>query len=563
MACSSPFLYERMTQLSSMLFTDALKGVIGQCLSTRSRSSGRRLNSLHRTIGHLVLFVLVVLPLSTGVLAGDRLAQANPSQNVYMESSIASITRGPTVHMVTNQSAVLLWKTCCLTNATVEYGLNVSIAEKVSNSTPDVTHRITLTGLEEGRTYYYKVTSNDTSSDIYNFKTAPADGEPFKMVVFGDNRPDTDTYVQPSAYSQIIDMVIAEAPDIVVMTGDYVYSVTNDLGSNELRWSAFLNVTERLAHYVPIYAAVGNHDTGLAVGSPMINYFLDAFEQFGEPSTCFSFDYAGVHFVILDSEVSGPQGRITGSQSSWLTSDLMSSESRMKLVFVHRPLYPLSHIGSSLDVNKTERDGLQQLFESVNVTLFVAGHDHLYNRMTVNGVVHLITGGAGAPLYGTPWGGAFNHYLRVGVSPSLVNITAIGLNSETMDNYKLPYQGPIEIFLRAVANNTVKQAGTMPEIYFSEVPVSKIYSWDGGTNMTTLTGLPGVPGQHRLDVYADNSDGVWSHARFVWTTYGSTTTTSTTTTQPADYTQVLVIVGLAGVAAVVLIVIVLRRPKTS
>ncbi len=472
------------------------------------------------------------------------------------------------MHMVTNQSAVLLWMTCCLTNATVEYGLNVSLAEKVSNSTPDVTHRIMLSGLEDGKIYYYKVTSSDVSSDIYNFKTAPADGEPFKMVVFGDNRPDTDTYVQPAAYSQIIDMTIAEAPHIVVMTGDYVYSVTNDLGANALRWSAFLNVTERLAHYVPIYAAVGNHDTGLAVGSPMISYFLDAFEQFGEPSTYFSFNYAGVHFVILDSEVSGPQGRITGSQSSWLTSNLMSSGSRMKFVFVHRPLYPLSHIGSSLDVNKTERDGLQQLFESTNVTLLVAGHDHLYNRMTVNGVVHLITGGAGAPLYGTPWGGAFNHYLRVGVSASFVNITAIGLDSVTMDNYKLPYEGPIEIFLRTVANNTVKLAGTMPEIYFSEVPVSKLYSWDGAANMTALAGLPSPPGQHRLDVYAYSSEGVWSHAMFVFTTSGSTTTsttttTTTTTTQLADGTQVLVIVGLAGVAAVVLIVIVLRRHKTS
>lgn len=468
------------------------------------------------------------------------------------------------MHMVTNQSAVLLWKTYLPTNATVQYGLNMSLADKVSNSTLDVTHRIKMTGLEEGNRYYYKVTSNDTSSDIYNFKTAPADGEPFKMVVFGDNRPDTDTYVQPAAYSKIINMTIAEAPDIVVMTGDYVYTVNNDLGTNRLRWSAFLNITERLGHYVPIYAAIGNHDTGLAVGSPMISYFLDAFEQFGEPSTYFSFDYAGVHFVVLDSEVSGPQSRITGLQSTWLTSDLTSSGSRMKFVFVHRPLYPLSHIGSSLDENKTERDGMQQLFESVNLTLFVAGHDHLYNRMTVNGVVHLITGGAGAPLYGTPWGGAFNHYLRVQVSPSLVNITAIGLSSETMDNYRLPYEGPIEIFLRVVANNSLKQAGTLPEIYFSEVPVSKLYSWDGAANMTTLTGLPSSPGQHQLDVYAYSSEGVWSHTVFVFRTTGSTTTsTTTTTTQPVDFTQVLVIVGLAGVAAVVLIVIVLRRPKTG
>ncbi len=526
-------------------------------------------NLIHMSVRRLIIVLSMLLVLlnmgiyQTGYRT-DRTLIVN-----HEPAATVSIIRGPTVHMVTNHSSRIMWKTDALTNATVEYGYSDSnLNMSLSNATLDNIHKVNLVGLEVNTTYYYRVMSNGTSSATYHFKTAPADGEPFKLIVLGDNRPSSDTApAQPQVFSDIMDQVIAENPDIVIMTGDYVYSISTSDSENWNAWSKFTNVSDRLGHYVPIYAVIGNHDLTDWQGTPKPQYFLDAFEMFNEPKLYSSFDFAGVHFTLLDSEQQGYEGQIRGEQWSWLVNDLTAAGNRTKFVFAHRPLYPLKHIDSAMDVNKTNRDELQQLFEDQNVTLFAAGHDHLFNRLTVNGVVHVITGGAGAPPYNNPWGGAYYHYFRVDVCTETINMTSVKPDGTGVETYQLPYTGPIEISIRVVANNSQKKAGTIPEIYFSKVPTVVHYSWDSGANSSTLTGIPDIEGEHTLDIYAQDSTGTWSHARFVFTAIvtSTTTTTSTTiTTTPTAQTstgQVLIIplmLALAsiGVVGVVIVVIV-------
>jgi hypothetical protein len=501
----------------------------------------------------LIVFGLMILPVFIGVAA----TFSNPPEAASFENHhIAAdnpFLRGPTVNLVTNNSALIFWRTADDTDATVQYGLNTSLLENVSNSTLDTDHRISLTGLQLDSKYWYKVISNGLESEVYHFKTAPADGSEFKLLLFGDNRPDSQyAPVQPQNYLDLIDLAIEEDPHVVIHSGDFVYRVENNHEENLLAWEHFNNATDKLGHYAPIYGVLGNHDTGSRTGTRLLSYFFDAFEMYDEPSAYYSFDYAGVHITILDSEELGYEGRIIGDQWEWLVEDLTSSSAPMKFVIAHRPMYPLSHIGDSFDVNEDERVRLQQLFEDTNVTLFGCGHDHLYNRMTVNGVTNIISGGAGAPLYSTPWGGAVNHYVRIQASYNSVDITAIKVDGAILDEYHLPYTGPIEISLRVVANTSKNRNGTMPEIYFSEIPATKYFSWDDGTNMSTLTGLPDMPGNHTLDVYAENTDGIWSHEHFVFET-----TNPDWSTIPHGLPIDVRLIGLIGVVSVVIVVVVI------
>ncbi|MHA2015861.1 MAG: hypothetical protein ACTSUH_08970, partial [Candidatus Thorarchaeota archaeon] len=130
------------------------------------------------------------------------------------------------------------------------------------------------------------------------------------------------------------------------------------------------------------------------------------------------------------------------------------------------------------------------------------------------------------------------HYTIVDVTSSSLNITAKRTTGAVIENYKLPYRGPIEIAIRGFANMSQKPAGTIPQLYFSEVPAVTYYSWDGAENSTVLTGLPNTKGQHTLDVYAQDDTGQWSHARFVFTSivYTSSSTTSTATTSSTEIT---------------------------
>jgi Icc-related predicted phosphoesterase len=488
-------------------------------------------------------------------------AQSQIDNAIIADSSL--FIRGPTINLVTNESAMVFWRTEGVTNASVHYGLNDSVIETVANTTLDTDHRIGLEGLKIDSKYFYKVVSNGTESTLYHFRTAPADGEEFKMIIIGDNRPTSISYIQPEEFKQLSQMIIDEEPHIVIMTGDYVLDVGTDHAANLAGWAAFTNISDSIGHYAPIYGALGNHDTGAKTGTLHLEYFFDAFEQYDEPSTYFSFDYAGIHFTILDTEEQYKEGRITGAQYTWLVNDLQTTVCPMKYVFGHRPMYPLSHIGDSLDSNPAERAMLQQLFEDQNVTAYVCGHDHLFNRLTVNGMVHIISGGGGAPPYSTPWGGAYYHYVRVNTSYSHVNISAVMLDGAIGHNYQLPYTGPFEIALRAIWNGSSHQPNTLPEIYYSEIPLQSYYSWDLGQNQTELTGLPDINGQHTLDVYALDSGDVWNHERFVFTTVGATTNsvTSTTPIQAPIFMDPLVIGGIAiaGVIIIVLVLVYRRR----
>ncbi|MFO7836940.1 MAG: metallophosphoesterase family protein [Candidatus Thorarchaeota archaeon] len=518
---------------------------------------------MSRRLPFLAIFSLLVISVVGVPLARwDTAATDNQLENQVVDADEV-FPRGPTVHMVNKTAAMIYWKTDTQTTATVNYGnASDNLDSSVENSTLAKEHRVWIDGLTADTTVYYEAVSDGTSSEVYHFKTEPEDGEPFKLIIMGDNRPSGSLDPeQPETFKDMMDMVRNEEPHLVIMSGDYVYKLSDtNPSSNAIAWGKFLNVTDKVGHYTPIYGAIGNHDT--TSGDHYADGFLDVFQQYGGDSTYFSFDYAGVHFTFIDTEIPGFEGRITGDQYDWLVDDLESTNKMAKYVIGHQPMYPLSHLGSSMDVNITERNRLQDLFEEQNVTLYACGHDHLFDRLTVNGVVHIISGGAGAPVYSTPWGGAYNHYLRVNISYSETAFEAIRMNGAVAENYTLPYEGHIEIALRRIANTTSGRPDESPAIYFSEVPEEVYYSWDGGDNSTELGTLPETNGVHSLDVFAKGSDGVWNHKYYEFTTVGGEET-ETTTTPPPSGINPLLIAGVIGVAAVIVVIVVYRLKMST
>jgi len=91
--------------------------------------------------------------------------------------------------------------------------------------------------------------------------------------------------------------------------------------------------------------------------------------------------------------------------------------------------------------------------------------------------------------------------------------------------------------------------------------------------MTVLTGLPSRDGLHGLDVYVENEEGLWNHAYYEFTTNnpddpaptstGTSTTSDTNTTPSFLGNELLLIAGIAGVCAVVIVVAVFVKVKKS
>ncbi len=233
--------------------------------------------------------------------------------------------------------------------------------------------------------------------------------DPFSFAVFGDCRPGSEDY-SPVLLACATEMGLLEPP-FVIGTGDYIQGSTNQTTVRQQWEGFFIGLAPLQARRaVPVALAPGNHDiVGVRRNAEI---YVENFKYL-----YFSFDHEGCHFIILNSETVGSEGRIPEKQLTWLRQDLDAHlDAKFTFVTLHRPLFPVDgHIGSSMDAYPAERDALHQLFVEKGVDCVFCGHEHLYNHQEKDGIHYFITGGAGAPLYAEPDRGGFYHYLVVSV----------------------------------------------------------------------------------------------------------------------------------------------------
>ncbi len=248
----------------------------------------------------------------------------------------------------------------------------------------------------------------------------------FSFVVLGDNRSDK------IIYKKITIMAMALRPAFIVNTGDVI-----ETPGNREQWTSFWSVSRQID--VPYFLAVGNHDI-----SPLVPASEEIYrEQVDLPGNelYYSFTAGNSLFVVLDSYLDGQERKITGKQLKWLEDVLEHSDKKHIFVFLHHPLYTDyrkgKHWGDCLDKYPEDRDRLQALFVKAGVDVVFTGHEHFYQRKTVNGIEHVITGGAGAPLYVKDEEGGFNHFVQVTVDGAQVSAEVIDHEGKVRDRFQL------------------------------------------------------------------------------------------------------------------------------
>lgn len=167
---------------------------------------------------------------------------------------------------------------------------------------------------------------------------------------------------------------------------------------------------------VPVYFVIGNHEAQSSSETAIIqNRFSSSIFPLnpgpaGTDKTTYSMNVGNIHVINMNEYWNGATddsymkysssdgGYVPDALYNWMSTDL-SNALDWKIVVGHDPLYPKSrHIGTSLDENKTNRDKLQALFVSKNVSIFFGGHTHYASVQTIGGVYHVATGvfGSGA-----------------------------------------------------------------------------------------------------------------------------------------------------------------------
>ncbi|MBE3073926.1 MAG: metallophosphoesterase [Actinobacteria bacterium] len=390
------------------------------------------------------------------LLASIALAlSAAPAQAVQVKNLALS--------KITPDTAVLVVKADVTVDVTVDFGVASGVYGATKNGSGLTRHEILLDGLAPASVVYYRVTMTDSANPAdsitlpeYSFHTARTAGTAFSYAVAGDNRPWSDTTVQPAIWYTIVGQMAVEDIDMSLNVGDFIWGVGGDsLAQSVARYEGLFAATMRLTAAVPLYPALGNHERVDAANSRAgfeqqftlpVNNGADA-GIYGEHY--YSFDNGDTHFIALSTEIPGQEGMITGNQRAWLEADLAAATSKWIVVFMHRPLFSGAHAGdpwvntgnAAGQANKAE---IHNLFLSRGVDIVFEGHDHYYLRHEQDGIQYIITGGGGAPLGGTPmlgpgdvFGAGTYEHVKVDETANALQVSAVDTAGATLESFTI------------------------------------------------------------------------------------------------------------------------------
>jgi acid phosphatase type 7 len=284
--------------------------------------------------------------------------------------------------------------------------------------------KVALSKLKPGSVVHY-----DGAGGSGWFKTAPAEPQPFRFVVFGDTRS------RHELHQKVANAIVGAEPDFVLHTGDLVAD-----GLDPDHWATFFRIERELLRRTVFFPVLGNHERNSA----------QYFDFFDVKTPYYSFDWGNAHFIILDSNAGGPgigaAARMNNQeeQKQWLEKDLAASAgAAFRFVILHHPPFTVnvekkSHVS-------TFTPQLVPLFEKYKVTAVFGGHDHNYQRHVKDGVTYIVTGGGGAPLAKasaplpdlTKKVVSTEHYVVVSVDGSQARLRAIALDGQEIESADL------------------------------------------------------------------------------------------------------------------------------
>jgi acid phosphatase type 7 len=329
---------------------------------------------------------------------------------------------GPYVVNVGQRSATVAW--------VVETGqVSLGTAPGQGEKTAPVlrSEKVSFTGLEPGKTYYYDALSRDEGKG--SFRTAPNGPAAFQFVVYGDTRTRHDMH------RKVIAAIVKYAsPEFVLHTGDLVAD-----GADSAQWPVFFDIERELLRKAAFFPSLGNHERNDA----------QYYEFFSVSTPYYSFNWGTAHFIVLNSDI----GNVSNSeiardsfwteQTRWLEEDLKKSQAAdFRFVIAHHP--PLTAVARRQGENP-HMTALIPMFEKYKLTAGFFGHDHNYQHYLKNGVHYFITGGGGAPLYDvdkppegiTKMVESTEHFVVVKVEGKTARVEALRLDGRTLETTAL------------------------------------------------------------------------------------------------------------------------------
>jgi hypothetical protein len=184
--------------------------------------------------------------------------------------------------------------------------------------------------------------------------------------------------------------------------------------------------------------AVGNHDGELwwREGVPDVQATL---ELLGTPARYYSVERGPAELFYLDTGILGLLGDDPGGQLEWLDAALVASSRRWKIVCGHHPMYSSGTHGPWPGL----RERLEPVLVRHHVDLYLAGHDHHYERTyPMDGVTHIVSGGGCklTPVDPQPYAAFADsvlEFVRFDIGGDRLTGRTIGVDGDVLDRFEL------------------------------------------------------------------------------------------------------------------------------
>ena len=251
---------------------------------------------------------------------------------------------------------------------------------------------------------------------------------------------------------QLAAEMASHQPEFVIHTGDLVYNVYEDPSPPEAFVRKFYQPLADLLHAVPIYPVFGNHegygDTYwrdrpfyYTAFPPLENTNLgDEFGGIAGQREWYAFSRGDYEFIFLNSQ-QFYDAEWREEQNTWLQERLGESPSTTKIVVFHIP--PITS-GYHRDDGIPIHQAWVPMFEDSDIALVLTGHDHNYERLELNGITYIVSGGGSNKLYGkqetreeSEYFTAQSHFVILDLYADRIDISAYGLGGKTLDSYTI------------------------------------------------------------------------------------------------------------------------------
>lgn len=254
-------------------------------------------------------------------------------------------------------------------------GIDFGIIGIMQYEFPMNRHTVTVSGLEAGKKYVYRVgdASRGWWSEVGTFVMENG-GDETTFIHVTD--PQSMSAIQYERFADVIAKAYELYPeaDFTLNTGDHV-----DHGDNFNQWKWLFDGASDTLMDTVMMPVSGNHEE-MGTNAIVTNFTISNLpEQDVTTGVYYSFDYNNTHTAVLNANLLSEDEGFSDEQIEWLIEDMQSSDAQWKFVATHKAVYSN---GSHFDDDEVivMREQLSVLMPQLDIDMVFQGHDHVYLR---------------------------------------------------------------------------------------------------------------------------------------------------------------------------------------